>query len=201
MEKSRISETMNSQTFRSVFSRVDTKLLLGVLAGFCGFLLATKVYCPLDKTLFLFIELVLMLLAVVPISAMEKRVKLGIDVQSFFPVTFFLACGPAFLGVIVFANGVLDRSPVENHSQVVTRKWISNYQGTRYVVEFTSLRPNGSSQRINVPYQTYSNIEVGNPITLELRKGAFHIVWIEAVYVGRGSNNSASRLGPKFSLK
>ena len=171
----------NPQVSGSTERRVGTLAAIAPLAGLFAYLIVSQMYPPLDRTPFVGIAVTLFLAAVLLTMLVQRRIKRGADVESFFPFTTWVAFGPLLLSAILLTNGLLDHSPPEVHATVITRKWVSRGKSTSYHLEFASWRPNQSIEEVEVRYPTYARFHTGDRVTVELRKGALRIPWVGTI--------------------
>jgi len=160
-------------------------LQVAPILGLLGFAFAMVAWRPLDDALFYWTGLILFFLSVLVMSYVQRQAKKGVDVSSFFPFTNWLAFGCALLALVVVINAKLDRSVVEQHQQVVTRKFVSRGRSASSNLEFSSWR-NRPFERISVSRQTYDQFQVNQPIIVDLHRGALGIPWIGAIHRVRG---------------
>jgi hypothetical protein len=170
-----------TQAFGEPRFRMKRWLVLVPIVGMIGLLFVVAAYRPLDEARFYGIALVLFFLSLFLLSYLAKREKSGDDVRSFFPMTTWLAFGPACVAAVVLVNGALDSSAVEPHTAIVTRKIVSRGKGVSYYLEISSWRPNRSSERVHVSYGVYLQLRINDPVILEVHPGALGIPWIEGV--------------------
>jgi hypothetical protein len=162
--------------------RVNPAFTLIPAAGLIGAMAAISRYRPVDQRAFLALTLVAFFAIIILIAHVRQKARRGEDVSSFFPLTYWLALAPALLALAFWINGALDHSAPELHRQVVTRKTVSHGRhGTGYYIEFTSWRPQRTTERIGVPYQQYLEMQVDDPIIVDLHRGALAIPWIGGV--------------------
>jgi hypothetical protein len=151
--------------------------------GLIGTMLAIAVYRPLDQTTFLWLSLILFFAIIILASHIQQKARRGGDVSSFFPMTYWLAFAPLVLALALWLNGALDPSVPETHRELVTRKYVAHGRRGRssYYVEFTSWRANRTTENVNIRYQLYRQIQVDDPILIDVHRGALAIAWIGAV--------------------
>lgn len=152
------------------------------VGGLLAAMAAISYYRPLNRWPILWPSLGVFFAAVVLISHVRQKAMRGDDISPFFPMTYWLAFAPAILGLGLWVNGALDHSAPESHRQVVTQKFVSHGRhGASYWVEFTSWRPQRATEKLSVPYRQYLQLQVNDPIVIDLHKGALGISWIGAV--------------------
>jgi hypothetical protein len=133
------SSLMDGQAnFGDAPKRISLIVQFAPIAGFLVFVFGIQIYRPLDRTWFVILGFVVFLAATLTISAVQKRIKRGQNVESYFPIVTWLAVGPVILAGVVVMNGALDPFPITRHSQVVTRKWVSHGRSTSYHIEISS---------------------------------------------------------------
>jgi hypothetical protein len=152
------------------------------LVSLLGLILAINIYRPLDTAPFYWIGLLVWFLSVFLISHVQKKAKNEEDVSSFFPTTTWIAWVPAFLAAVLLANGAMDRLPIDQHEEVVTRKTIHHGKGTSYYIEFSSWRPDRGFEKVPVSAQTYSEFQVNDRIVVDIHRGALHIPWMGTLH-------------------
>lgn len=160
-------------------------LQLVPLLGLLCFAFAMMAWRPLNDAPFYWTGLSLFFLSVLVMSYVQRQAKKGVDVSSFFPFTNWLAFGCALVALVVVINAQLDRAAVEQHQQVVTRKFVSRGRSASNNIEFSSWR-NRPFERISVSRQTYDQFQVNQPIIVDLHPGALGIPWIGAIHRVRG---------------
>jgi hypothetical protein len=160
-------------------NRVFALVPLGGLFGLMG---VTSIYRPLDGAPFFWLGFALCLAAAFLISHLQQKSKRGDDISSFFPAIYWLALGPAAVGLALWVNGAMDHSAIESHQETVTRKFVVRGRGgPSYHIELTSWRPNRMSEEVTVSYKLYQRLHTDGPIVIDLHKGALRIAWVGAV--------------------
>ena len=162
--------------------RVNPGLQFAPIVGLIAFSYGVSRWRPLNPTPVYVLGFGLFFLSVFLLSHIRRKAKSGDDVRSYFPAATWLAFGPAFMAVIVLVNGPLDGSPVEQHQQVVTRKYISRGRGTSYYVEFSSWRPDRATERVSVSPNRYTEFRVNDPVIIDVHKGALGIPWMGTIH-------------------
>jgi hypothetical protein len=165
--------------------RMSRWLQLAPILGLLCFPFAMMAWRPLDDAPFYWIGLILFFLSVLVMSYVQRQAKKGVDVNSFFPFTNWLAFGCALVALVVVINAKLDHSAVEQHQQMVTRKFVSRGRSASNNIEFSSWR-NRPFERISVSRQIYDQFQVDQPIIVDLHRGALGIPWIGAIHKVRG---------------
>jgi hypothetical protein len=151
--------------------------------GLLGFLGIRDVYQPLDGTLWFWIAIGLCFAALILLRSAQGRAKAGKDVQFFFPITTWLAWGPAVVAAVLLLNGMLDRSQVEQHHQIVADKRAvrGRWGSMTYYLEVTSWRANRGTEELEVSDGTFGQFRVDDPATVEVRKGALAVPWVARI--------------------
>ena len=162
--------------------RMNRALAVVPFAGFIGMILSTYKYRPLDEGLFYWLALIPFFVSTFWISHLQKKQKSGEDVRPYFPLTTWLAFVPVIVAGTVLLNGALDKRAPEQHPTYITRMTVSHGKGTSYYIEFSSWRPNRTTERVRVPYELYSQLQVGDHIVVELHPGAFAIPWLGRIH-------------------
>jgi hypothetical protein len=153
---------------------------------------------PIPRTLFVGMMVVLFLLPgiLAPLAFVQKLARDGADVACFtpepakllswpnlFPIFRALYFGPLLLALVLDVNSRFDHSPVESHPEVVIGKYVTTGRGGGYsYLKVSSSRPHASSDEFEVADPSaYDAFQVGDRITVNEHRGAFHIPWLEAV--------------------
>jgi hypothetical protein len=161
--------------------RVNRALSLVPILGFFAFAYGMNKWRPLNPAQFYWVGFGLFFIAVFLISHIRKQEKAGEDVRSYFPWTTWLAFAPAFVGLVVCVNGALDHAPVATHQQFVTGKYISRGRSTSYYIEFTSWRPDRTTERASVSTTRYAEFQIDDPVFIDVHKGALGIEWMGTI--------------------
>ena len=161
--------------------RMNRWLPLAPFAGVIGTLIGSLIYPPLDRRSFALLAFLLFLPSVFLVSYVQKKQKRGIDISSFFPMTTWAALAPLCIAVAVFANGALDRFPVESHPVVITAKFLRHGKGNSYYLQVPSWRPKHSSEELQVTYKVYGQFQTNDPIFVEMHRGALGMPWLGAI--------------------
>ncbi len=165
--------------------KVHWALFLGPLAGVVALAAVLITYRPLDDTLIWWVGavpcLVSCLVSYTLTNIAWRKMKRGEDVRSFFPATTWLALACVFVPTVLFLNGALDHSPVEQHRQVVTRRYITRGRSTSYYVEFSSWRPDRATERASVSPKKYAEFQANGPVIVDVHKGALGIPWMGTI--------------------
>lgn len=153
------------------------------LVGLLGFLATHKFYPPLDDKPCSWIAIGLCFASLILLSVAKDRAKVGKNVQSFFPFTTWLACGPAIVAAVLLLNGALDLSQVEQHHQFVADKRAvrGRWGSMTYYLEVTSWRLHRGTERLEVSGVTYGEFRVEDSVTVELHKGALALPWVARI--------------------
>jgi uncharacterized membrane protein len=161
---------------------LNRAFLLIPAAGLIGTMLAIAVYRPLDQSTFLWLSLILFLVNIFLIAHIQQKTRRGEDVNSFFPMIYWIAFAPVVLSLALWLNGGLDNSAPETHRELITRKYVTHGRhGTSYYIEFTSWRANRTTENVSVRYQQYRQFQMDDPILIDVHRGALAIAWIGAV--------------------
>lgn len=163
---------------------------LGPVAGMTVLLVVIVSYQLLDEKLAYWIGAIPCLTCWALILNVRRRAKSKKDVQSFVAVTKWLSIGSLCVPLLLLVNGSLDRSPVEQHRETVTRVILEHgrHGSITYYLELTSWRPHHTHEKIGVSERKYLDYNVGDPAIVETRKGALGIpllVSINPVTKGR----------------
>jgi hypothetical protein len=162
--------------------RPNRAFVLIPVGGFLVFMAAISVYPPLDRAVLSYVGLLSLFGAVFLTSHLQRKSRRGEDVSSLLPMTYCLALAPAVLGLALWVNGGMDRTPIETHRQFVTRKFVSHGRhGISYHVEFTSWRSSRTTEQASVSNQEYGQLHVNDPVLVDLHKGALGVAWLGAV--------------------
>jgi hypothetical protein len=159
------------------------------VGGFLVFIGAISVYPPLDRPVLSYVGLLFLFGAVFLTSHLQRKSRRGEDVSSLLPMTYCLALAPAVLGLALWVNGAMDRTPIETHTQFVTRKFVSHGRhGTSYHIEFTSWRSSRNTEQASVSNQVYGQLHVNDPVLVEMHKGALGVAWLGAIHRAESSS-------------
>jgi hypothetical protein len=161
---------------------VSRLLLLWPLAGMIALVAVIITYRPLDEMLMWWLSGVPCVISYTLTNIAWRKAKAGGDVRSFFPLTSWLAVGCLFVPAVLFLNGALDHSPVEQHRQVVTRTIVAYGRSTSYYLEFTSWRANRTHEKVMVSERWYHEAKRGDPVIVEAHKGALGIPLLASVH-------------------
>lgn len=162
--------------------KVHWALFLGPLAGLIALFAVVISYPPLDDTLIWWVAGVPCLISYTLTNIAWRKAKLGENVRSFFPLTTWLAFGCLFVPAVLFLNGALDHSPVEQHRQVVTRMILTHHRGSvYYYFEVTTWRANRTHEKVMVSERWYLKAKPGDPVTVETHRGALGIPLLASV--------------------
>lgn len=161
--------------------RVNPWLQFVPIVGLIAFAYGMSRWRPLNPVPIYCLGFGLFFVALILLSRIQKKAKRGGDVRSYFPAATWLAFGPVFIAAIVFVNGALDRSPAEQHRQVVTRKYITRGRSTTYYVEFSSWRSGHTRERASVSPRRYAEFQVNDPVIIDLHKGELGISWMGTI--------------------
>jgi hypothetical protein len=161
--------------------KVSYLLFLWPITGFCLVVAAVITYPPLDDALIWWVGGVPCLVVYALINIAWRKAKRGEDAR-FLPRTVWLAISSLFFATILFLNGALDHSPVEEHRQVITRTILTHHRGDAlYYLELTSWRGR-APEKLMVSERWYSVAKPGDPAIVETHKGALGIPLLVAVH-------------------
>ena len=155
--------------------------------GLIGAMAALSVYRPLDRGTFLWLIFGAFFVIVFLLAHIRRKTMGGSDVSSFFPMVYWVAFAPAVLGLALWLNGAMDHSPVESHKETVTRRYITHGRhGPTYYIEFTSWRPKRLAEQMSVSYTQYMQLQVNDPVVVDIHRGALGIPWVGTIHKGDG---------------
>jgi hypothetical protein len=161
--------------------KVSYFLFLWPITGFILVVAAVVTYPPLDDALIWWVGGVPCLVVYTLINIAWRTAKSGEDAR-FLPRPVWLAIGSLFVPTILFLNGALDHSPVDQHRQVITRTIITHHRGdASYYLELTSWRGR-SHEKLIVSKRWYSEANPGDPAIVETHKGALGIPLLVSVH-------------------
>jgi hypothetical protein len=162
--------------------KVSYLLFLWPLTGVILMGAAVVTYPRLDDTLIWWVSGVPCLVIYTLINIAWRKAKSGQDAR-FLPRAVWLAIGSLFVPTILFLNGVLDHSLVEQHQQVVTRTILEHGRGgVSYYLELTSWRANRTHEKVKVSEQWYEQAKPGDPAIVETHRGALGIPLLLSVH-------------------
>jgi hypothetical protein len=175
--------SLKSKSDINAVRRTLKQLSFVPITGLFGLLFGIHLYPPLDDDRFYIIGLILFFGVLFFIAYVDKQARRGNDVESFFPLTTWLALGPVLFASVLFLNGVFDTFPVESHVETITAKWLSRGRySSSYIIEMSSWRPRRSFEKRTISRRLYTQFRVGNQITIELHKGALGIPWTGPIH-------------------
>jgi hypothetical protein len=161
--------------------KVSYLLFLWPLTGFILVVAAVVTYPPLDDAPIWWVGGVPCLVVYTLINIAWRKAKSGRHAR-FLPPSAWLAVGSLFVPTILFLNGALDRSPVEQHRQVVTRTILTHHRGDAlYYLELTSWRSR-AHEKLMVSESWYSEAKPGDPAIVETHTGALGIPLLVSVH-------------------
>lgn len=161
--------------------RFNRALIAVPIAGIIAIMFTLGRYRPLDETSISWYGLIPAFASALLISHIQKKVKRGEDVRSYFPFTTWLAFVPMIFAVFVLLNGALDHSTAERHHAVVTQKIKNSGRSPSYYLEFDSWRPNKTIEKLHVSSDVYWRFNVGDPAIVEVHRGVFEIPWVSGI--------------------
>ena len=87
------------------------------------------------------------------------------------------------LGLALFANGSLDRSPAGEVQATVLQKAVNQgrYGGKQYSLFVSSWRPGVAREDLSVSSRVFERAAIGKPIRVELHAGYFGLSWYERI--------------------
>jgi hypothetical protein len=161
--------------------KVSYLLFLWPLTGFILVVAAVVAYRPLDDALIWWVGGVPCLVVYSLINIAWRKAKSGEDAR-FLPRPVWLAIGSLFVPTILFLNGALDHSPVEEHRQVITRTILRHHRGDAYYyLELTSWRGR-APETLMISERWYAVAKPGDPAIVETHKGALGIPLLVSVH-------------------
>ena len=183
IQQSQIGALGPEQTNSSESSRkVSYLLFLWPLSGFILVVAAVVTYSPLDDALIWWAGGIPCLVVYTLINFAWRKAKSGEDAR-FLPRSVWLAIGSLLVPTIMFLDGALDHSPVEQHRQVITRTILEHHKGsTLFYLELTSWRASRTHEKVMVPKQWYLEANPGDPVIVETHKGALGIPLLVSVH-------------------
>ncbi|HXJ18124.1 MAG TPA: hypothetical protein VNM68_13130 [Candidatus Polarisedimenticolia bacterium] len=160
---------------------LDAKQLLYFLllipAGVIS-LMPLGVYPPLDTRLPMGLIICCFLLSAVPRLWSIARRRPGNDSNLWQAVSTCAGLALPFLGLLLFLNGRLDRSPRSEMRATVIRKTAPiGYREAQYHLKVTSWRPGRSFEDLNVNSREFAGAVVGRPVVVEMHEGYFGLPW------------------------
>jgi hypothetical protein len=144
--------------------------------------LSVSFWRPLDDSRYVLIGIGLSMLAIFRIRYVQKQQKAGVDIARYFPLTTWLLWSPMLVAAVLLINGALDRSPAEEHNQVVLQKYITHGRSTSYNIVFSSWRPGHASEKRSVSPDIYAQFRVNDRVVIEVHKGALGIPWAGKIH-------------------
>jgi hypothetical protein len=164
--------------------KISRLLLLWPFAGVLALVTTVVNYQPLDDTLCWVAGGIPCLAIFYLINVSWRKAQRGNDIPSFFPRTIWLATACLLVPAVLFANGALDQSPVEQHRQVVTRTILEHgrHGSIYYYLELTSWRAGRTHEKVMVSEGRYLGTKVGDPMIVETHKGALGIPLLVSVH-------------------
>jgi len=154
------------------------------LAGIAGTSFSVSAYKLLDPNAFYWAGFGLGLVSVFLLSHVQKKQKSGGDVSAYFPFATWLAFAPVIVALVVIVNCALDRSPIEEHHQIITGSYVAHGKSTSYHVEFTSWRTDRAVERTTVPYEEFALLQPNEPVIVEVHRGLLGVQWIGKIRSG-----------------
>jgi hypothetical protein len=151
--------------------------LLLIPAGVTA-LLPLGIYSPLDIRLPMgSIICAFLLAAVLQLTNIVQR-QPGNDVARWRKVYICSALALPLIGILVFLNGSLDRSPrSEVRATVIAKIAPIGYREAQSTLKVSSWRPGRSFEDLNVSTRVFQRAAVGRSITVEMHEGYFRLPW------------------------
>jgi hypothetical protein len=164
--------------------RVHWALFFGPLAGIIALGAVMIAYNPLDDTLIWWVGGIPCVISYTLTNIAWRKAKRGDDVRSFFPIITLLALGCLFAPAVLFLNGALDHSSVEQHRQVVTRAILKHdrHGNIYYSLELTSWRTNRAQETVTVSKRLYLEAKPGDSVIVETHRGALGMPLLTSVH-------------------
>lgn len=100
----------------------------------------------------------------------EKNRIVNLIVLIFFAATYGF-------GAIITLNGILDRTQPSIYRAQILNKRISSGNHTSYYFKLSSWGPRNESNEIDVDKTKYNQYEIGNSVSVVLKKGSLGIPW------------------------
>jgi hypothetical protein len=176
-----IGAAASPPTFASRLDRF-TGPSLGV--GFFGVVFATSFYAsPDNKSLLLWLFVIFFLVVSAKIAL--QRGSFSDSTRSALKVlAASIAIGFASFGLLLVANGALDRSPAQAIDLTVAEKYTthSNKGGAKYhLAIIPSWRPGRTGETLDVDLGAYQKASVGGTVSVDVHPGLFHYSWYSNV--------------------
>jgi hypothetical protein len=167
--------------------KVSRLLLLWPLAGFVALAVAVASYQPLDDTPIWWIGGLSCLIIYALINISWRKAQSGEESRSLLPRSLWLAIGSLLVPTVLFLNGVLDHSPVEQHRQVVIRTIVAHGRGgsASYYLEVESWRAGRTYEKVMVSEGWYLAARTGDIAIVETHRGGLGIPLLVSVSVHR----------------
>jgi hypothetical protein len=165
--------------------KISYSLFLWPLTGFILVVAAVDTYPPLDGTLIWWMGGVPCIAVYILINIAWRKAKSGEDFR-FLPRSLWLAIACLFVPTVLFLNGALDKSPVEQHQQVIISTNVTHHRGQAYYsLEVESWRAGRAYEKLEVSEGWYLAARLGDVVTVETRRGAFGIPLLISISVHR----------------
>src|SRR5579863_9495436 len=148
--------------------KVSSLLFLWPLVGFISVVAAVVMYRPLDDVLIWWIGGISCLVIYTLINVAWRNAKSGEDAR-FLPRPVWLAVGSLFVPTVLFLNGALDQSHVEQHRQFISRTILEHgrHGSINYYIEVSSWRSWHSHEKLGVSESKYLDFNVMDPVIIE----------------------------------
>jgi hypothetical protein len=152
------------------------------LLGAIGFLVPCFFYPPLE------VDRILIFIGVVFFAALalafwaERRVLRHEYAELLKRLFYAMVPIPWLLGLLLLANGALDRSPPQDFNVKVVSRFAMPGILPMHQLVVTSWRDGHDIERIYVSKQDYDLFQDGDPIDVRVRDGLASIPWVFGVY-------------------
>jgi hypothetical protein len=166
---------------RTVTSGVDASQLLYFLLLVPELFLGQMplgIYSPLDTRYPMgFIICTFLLPAVLQLSSIVRRQPSN-GVSRWRKVSTWSGLALPLIGLVLFLNGALDRSPrIDMRATVIRKIAPTGYREAQSTLIVTSWRPGRSFEDLNVSSREFKQAVVGKGITIEMHEGRFGLPW------------------------
>ena len=158
-----------------------------LVAGLGGVLLATYKYPPLDQNLVMISCILVFFAPIVTLLVFSIRKRLASDFDLLKNVYKWAGVLLVVFAVILILNGALDsQPPTEVRANVIRKSASRGRHGTSYSLTVgPSWRPGKVDERVQVGRTTFSKVQPGQPVAIELHAGTLGLPWYSRV-VPRG---------------
>lgn len=159
------------------------KYVLVLVGGLFGSLVATHVYPPLDMNATMLICLLVFFAPIVVHIVLAVRKLLASNLERL--KSGYRWTGGILLAIValLFANGALDNSPSQQVVATVIQKSVSRGRGggSYSLTVSPSWRPGREDERLQVSGATFSSVHTGQPVAIEVHRGAIGLSWFNKV--------------------